>query len=137
MAAPKGNNFALGNTGGRPPKYETPDELDYQITLYFDYCKKKKEKATITGLALFLGFDSRQSLFDYAKHEEFSCIINRAKLSVENSYELSGQMFDIFALKNMGWKDKTETGLTDKNGNDVRPTILLQPAPNCEPLKAD
>ena len=33
-------------------------------------------------------------------------------LAVENSYETNGTAFDIFALKNMGWKDKTEVEQT-------------------------
>lgn len=77
---------------------------------YFEGCEEDKTKATVTGLTLFLGFCSRASLDDYEKRsEEFSYIIKRAKLAVENSYEMSGLAFDIFALKNMGWKDKTET----------------------------
>jgi hypothetical protein len=35
------------------------------------------EHATITGLALFLGFESRNSLYDYESKEEFSGIIKR------------------------------------------------------------
>lgn len=108
MAAAKGNTYALGNNGGRPAHYETPEDLAYQVNLYFDYCKKDKVKATVTGLALYLGFCSRASFDDYEKrNDEFSYIIKRAKLAVENSYELSGQTIDIFALKNMGWKDES------------------------------
>lgn len=112
MAAPVGNKFAVGNTGGRPPKFETREALESQISAFFDNCNIEHVKATITGLALYLGFCSRSSLDDYAaKDEEFSYTIKRAKLAVENSYELSGQTIDIFALKNMEWKDKTETNL--------------------------
>lgn len=109
MAAPFGNKFALGNSGGRPVYYETPEELRTACLQYFEYCKENIEKATITGLALHLGFAARSSLDDYEeKGDEFSYIIKRARLAVENSYELSGQTIDIFALKNMGWKDRTE-----------------------------
>ena len=108
MAAPIGNMFALGNNGGRPPMFETANELMGKVEAYFNHCLMQDKKATITGLALYLGFDSRQSLYDYEDKQEFSYIIKRAKLAVENSYETSGTAFDIFALKNMGWKDKTE-----------------------------
>jgi len=109
MAAPIGNKYALGNEGGRPAKYDSPDELHKAVILFFDECFQGKIKATITGLALHLGFESRSSLDDYMKRsDEFSFIIKRAKLAVENSYELSGQTIDIFALKNMGWTDKHE-----------------------------
>ena len=60
----------------------------------------------------WLGFCDRQSLYDYEKREEFSCIIKSARLAVENDYELSLRSNSctgaIFALKNMGWRDKTE-----------------------------
>jgi len=122
MAAPKGNKFALGNTGGRPPKFDSPESLMEKIIEYFTGCEENNSKATITGLTLFLGFESRSSLDDYAeKNNEYSYIIKRAKLAVENSYETSGQAFDIFALKNMGWKDKTETGFTNNEGKDISP----------------
>jgi hypothetical protein len=104
-----GNKYALGNNGGRPAHYETPESLRDACIAFFDHCFDQKEKATVTGLTLFLGFSSRSSLDDYEKRsDEFSYIIKRAKLAVENSYEQSGQTIDIFALKNMGWKDKSE-----------------------------
>lgn len=120
MAPPVGNKFALGNGGGRPAHFETPEDLQAKCISYFDYCIEQKEKATITGLALFLGFASRSSFDDYDKRsDEFSYIIKRAKLVVENSYELSGQTIDIFALKNMGWKDKQEMDLRTPEGITV------------------
>lgn len=121
MGAAPHNKYAIGNKGGRPPIYNSPEELATEIHNYFE----QDSKATITGLALFLGFESRSSLDDYSKRsDEFSFIIKRAKLAVENSYEQSGQAFDIFALKNMGWRDKVETGFTDNEGND-RSVIIL------------
>jgi hypothetical protein len=109
MAAPKGNKFAIGNTGGRPPIYSNAEELCIKINEYFNICSEG-EKATITGLALYLGFCTRKSLDDNeGRSEEFLYTIKRAKLAVENSYEMSGQTIDIFALKNMDWHDKTET----------------------------
>jgi len=109
MSAAIGNKYALGNKGGRPPHYETKELLMDEVNAYFTHCQETKEKATITGLTLYLGFSSRASLDDYCnKSEEFSYILKRAKLAVENSYEQSAGTFDIFALKNMGWADRTE-----------------------------
>ena len=113
MGAPLGNKFALGNTGGQPPKYNNKEELIDAIQLYFDECIESEIKGTITGLTLRLGFCSRSSLRDYEKmNEEYSHIIRRAKLAVQNCYEQSGTHFDIFALKNMGWKDKSEVAVS-------------------------
>jgi len=108
MAAPEGNKYALGNNGGRPPKFDNPEQLENKCIDYFNYCIEEGEKVTITGLTLYLGFCDRSSLKDYIDKKEFSHIIKRAKLVVENSYESNGNTIDIFALKNMGWIDKLE-----------------------------
>jgi len=123
MSAPIGNKFALGlDNSGRPPLYESPEQLFQKANEYFEYCISNKEKITITGLALYLGFESRQSIYDYAEKEEYSYIIKRAQLVVENSYETAGQTIDIFALKNMGWVDRQE--LTGKDGKDLIAPII-------------
>lgn len=117
-------------SAGRPAYYETAELLQEGIDGYFNHIKGEKiqsvledgtimenwirmpEPATITGLALFLGFNDRQSLYDYQAKEEFSCIVKKARTLVECEYEkrLAGQSPTgaIFALKNMGWKDKQE-----------------------------
>jgi len=102
------------NKGGRPPHYSNPEDLANRVTEYFEFCDEKKDKATITGLTLFLGFCDRSSLIDYSKNEGFSHIIKAAKTMIENSYEEHGQTIDIFALKNMGWKDKQEVEQTTR-----------------------
>lgn len=113
MAAPIGNKFAEGLTNsGRPPTFKTPKDLEEACSDYFNFCVQEEEKPTITGLTLYVGFSSRSSWDDYEKKKEFSYIVKRAKLTVENSYEQSATTFDMFALKNMGWKDKSETDIT-------------------------
>lgn len=98
---------------GRPPIYDSPEKMQADIDIYF----ASVTKATITGLCLELGFESRQSFYDYEEKEDFSYIVKRARLRIENYYELNltenNVTGSIFALKNMGWKDKTET---DFNG---------------------
>jgi hypothetical protein len=123
--------FSIGNNGGRPPIYETPEELYEKCSEYFQYCIDNKEKITITGLALFLGFCSRQSIYDYEKKDKFSYIIKRAKLTVENSYETTGGTIDIFALKQLGWADKQEiehSGEINSNLADLSTDELLKRA---------
>lgn len=113
MGAPLGNKYALGANGGRPSHYDSPEELMAACIDYFDWCVAEGVKTTITGLALYLGFCSRSSLDDYCKRsDDFSYIVKRSKLAVENGYELSGQTIDIFALKNMGWKDNMANDIT-------------------------
>ena len=95
----------------RPRIYDNEQDFELAVDSYF----AAEGKKTMTGLALALGFDSRQSLYDYQKNEKFSYIINKALLRVECQYEenLSGNNVagSIFVLKNMGWKDKTEQDL--------------------------
>lgn len=134
---------------GRPAIFETEKELEEKISEYFTYLAgeykdipkrnddgepyteriwiRHPEPATITGLAIYLGFESRQSIYDYEKNGEFSYTIKRARLNVENSYEkqLLGKASTgaIFALKNFGWTDKQEIDHTTKgqsiNGKDL------------------
>jgi len=115
VAAPIGNKYAVGNTGGRPPMFTSVDDLMEKVTAYFDYIQgefheepydvqdeetgdietkftkvwdRYPERPTITGLSLFLGFADKQSMYDYKKKEEFSYPIKRALSVIENNYEM-------------------------------------------------
>ena len=94
---------------GRPLKYSSPEELQKLIDQYFEVTAPKE--VTITGLALHLD-TSRETLCNYEEKDDFFDTIKRAKLRVEHAYEMRGlsvgNAFDIFRLKNMGWKDKQE-----------------------------
>jgi len=101
---------------GHPRKFATAEALQTAIDTYFDKCKAEEVRPGVCALALELGFADRQSLYDCEKIHEYSCIIKRARLRVESSYEdrLSEHSCAgaIFALKNMGWHDKTEQDIT-------------------------
>lgn len=122
MAAPKGNKFALGHGYGRPPHYETPEDLLKICDEYFELVTTSSGKCTptITGLTYHVGFSSRASWDDYCKRsEEFSYVIKRVKLFVESCYETNMHTFNwpgsAFVLKNMNskeWRDKTEQQVT-------------------------
>lgn len=108
------------DSGGRPPMFESAEELQEKIMEYFKSLVTYNEEgeqvtskpALITGLALHLGFCSRQSFYDYEKKPLFTYTIKRARMMVEQSYEINllgkGSTGAIFALKNMGWTDKME-----------------------------
>lgn len=103
------------------------DEKTGKITKFVtEEWAREPEPATITGLILFLGFAHREALLDYKKKKEFSDTVQRGYSRVEHEYEkrLSAAQpaGPIFALKNMGWKDKVETGFTDNEGNDITPS---------------
>lgn len=104
----------LKHAGGRPPLYDSVEELDKLIQKYFDDCIKDKRPYTMSGLAYALGMD-RTSLIRYGKDERFYNSIKRAKEFVEQSLEerlisTSGATVGIiFNLKNnYDWKDKQE-----------------------------
>ena len=119
---------------GRPPNFERVEEIQNSIDEYFVYIEGEfhlvtvspkegepyKEKVwdrppeypSITGLAFYLGFASRQSLYDYEERGDFSYTIKRARLKIEASYEQglnrTSPTGAIFALKNFGWTDRSE-----------------------------
>lgn len=128
---------------GRPPKYKTKEEIQEKIDQYFEECKgtvvfdtegnplidkygevvvKDKRPLTITGLALALGFNSRQALLNYQGRKEFNDTITRAKAIVEQYAE--ERLFDKdgangakFSLANNfeGWKEKQQIEADVKN----------------------
>ena len=124
MAAPKYNLYALGNNGGQPPKFDSPEDLEKKIIAYFDWCVSEKSECSVSGLHQYLGFNDRDALLYYEKKEEYSGIVKRARQAVEMSYELDLRTFKfggaIFALKNINkeyWKDKIESEVNQTNHN--------------------
>lgn len=106
-------------SAGRPIKFKNSQELQDEIDLYFSNCPdivdvdgRKVSVPTISGLCFFLGFESRQSFYDYEKLDEFSYTIKRARLQIEMRYEqrlhTSQCSGAIFALKNFGWTDRQQ-----------------------------
>jgi len=107
--------------GGRPPIFETPEQMQEAVDRYFE----REGGKGICDLACFLGFKSRQSFLDYAAKDEFSDIIKQARLRIEAYYETQGNgktAKDIFALKQLGWKDEQQVqhGVTDELADLLR-----------------
>ena len=87
--------------------YKTKEEIQEKIDAYFKECEGQpfivdgkpifdkngapimigKRPLTVTGLALALGFTSRQALLNYQDKEEFVDTIARAKAVVERYAE--------------------------------------------------
>ena len=137
------------NKGGCPPMYKTPEEMQAKIDAYFDSCygeyvtddegnlmtdknghpvMTKPRPLTITGLALALGFTSRQALLNYEAKEEFVDTIKRAKAKVEQYAE--ERLFDRdgvngakFNLSNnfSGWSEKQQI---ESNVNTTGTTVV-------------
>lgn len=120
---------------GRPRKFQTPDDFDAKVDQYYHHCKESDEPVTWTGLALFLGFSSRQSIDEYQKYDGFSDSVKRAKLLVEWAYEKrvlgNNAAGPIFVLKNMGWSDKQELAHTSPDGS-LAPSRIEIVAPSMD-----
>lgn len=136
---------------GVPPKYKDVSEIEGLIEAYFADCEShpmldengnvytdkhgdpimtQPKPLTVTGLALALGFNSRQSLLNYQAKPAFVDTIKRAKSMVEQYAET--RLFDKdgangakFSLANNfeGWKEKQSIEADVKN--DVTINIEL------------
>lgn len=100
--------------------WEDPKAFEAKVEEYFERDENKPH--TWTGLARYLGFESRQSLEDYKSKEGFTYPIKKALLRIEEIYEKSlfskNAAGPIFALKNFGWRDKQEIDQkTEHSGN--------------------
>ena len=127
---------------GAPPRYKTVKQMQEKIDEYFKKCEEGElwidddgkpittdkgaliykvppKPPTVTGLALALGFNSRQSLLNYQDKSEFMDTVTRAKSRVEEYAET--RLFDKdgangakFSLANnfRGWSDKSEVKAT-------------------------
>lgn len=130
---------------GRPPVFESKEELEKKIEEFFKSCegtvledeagkpvldkygnviKIDERPETVTGLALALGFKSRQSLIDYQGKAEFSDTITRAKLrceryAEERLYDRDGNGGARFSLQvNFGWSDKPKEAEQEERHDD-------------------
>ncbi len=121
---------------GAPPKYKSVRAMQKKIDEYFNSCRPQPvlgedkkvlvdkhgnavflpaRPPTITGLALALGFTSRQSLLNYQDKEEFMDTVTRAKARVEQYteerlFDSSGANGAKFSLANnfKGWTEKSQ-----------------------------
>ena len=124
----------MSNLVGRPPMYKSKEEIQEKIDKYFEECEGKvledkdgnpilnkyggviimgSKPPTVTGLALALGFSTRQSLLNYQEQDEFLDTITRAKSRVEQYaeerlFDRDGSHGAQFSLRNnfKGWKSK-------------------------------
>jgi hypothetical protein len=109
--------------GGRPAMFEKAEDMQKAVDDYLT----TNNTPTISGLAYYLGFESRQSFYDYEQREEFSYTIKRCRLFMESHYEarLQGNnpAGSIFWLKNAGWTDKTEVDQKTEHSGSIQHTI--------------
>ena len=145
MGAPKGNLYALGNTGGRPPEYTDANVMMNKIAEYLDWEDSNKPRDTKSGLgkgvytlsgaALFLGFASRQSMYDYEKiSQEFAYVLNRFRLFMthwnEQKLYWGGTFQGSFVwLKNHGGYVDESSQNINSVVTEVKPQIIKDSPP--------
>jgi hypothetical protein len=105
----------------RPRVFDSVEAMQEAIDKFFQDCKDDNIPPTVQGLALALGYTSRQSLLNYEGYDDgaFLDTIKTARLKIENAKVIGGMTgklnpaIVIFDLKNNhDHKDKTETELS-------------------------
>lgn len=140
-------------TAGRPPKFNTPEEMQHCIDLYFFTCKARQDGMriddvgltdedwkvinsvadtypTVTGLGLALDM-TRQTLIQYQENDKFTDTVKKAKQRVENAIEQrlfhNNATGSIFNLKNnFDWRDKSESETYGKDGGAIKQDVTVR-----------
>jgi hypothetical protein len=104
--------------------------MQEKIDEYFRNCDETGKPYTVTGLALTIGCNSRETLLRYEQtegYEEFYDTVKRAKLRVQSWLEenaLKGKaqpVFSIFSMKNnFGWVDSQTVQHTGADGGGLK-----------------
>jgi hypothetical protein len=133
--------------------FTSTDELENLIALYFTEIENKKlpegktkksdDKAmqthesksgpvTISGLALYLGFSSREAFEKHEAKGKFSDQLKRARLRIMADYEkklhVTSSTGAIFALKSMGWNERPEKP-ADETASPLLKVEIIQSGP--------
>lgn len=121
-------------TPGHPPIIKSVEELNEKIEEYFKSllpkpiivdgkavetdkghaAYTKAGKPSVVGLALFLGYATKQSIYDNIKNGKYSYSLKRAVSMIELATLENGmdekipQSLSIFLLKNFGYSDKPQ-----------------------------
>lgn len=141
---------------GHPPKYATVEEMQAVIDRYFEDCKGEpiigddgmpildkfgqpfiihQRPPTVTGLALALGFTSRQALLNYQAKKGFVDTVTRAKARIEayaeeRLFDRDGQRGAEFSLRyNFRWvnDEKKDDGGESVCGVAELPAVMPVP----------
>ncbi len=142
--------------GGAPRKWKSVKAMQKAIDAYFEACKGEpfigddgcavRDKSgvpiiinakppTVTGLALALGFTTRQGLINYQGRAEFVDTITRAKSRCEEYaesrlYDKDGANGAKFSLGcNFGWRATEEKAETAAGGIVLLPAVMDTPKP--------
>lgn len=118
---------------GNPRRWRSAKALQAAVDQYFEECSEKGRVPSVAGLALALGFMSRQALARYTDrmHEEnnddYVVIVTSAKTRIEEAniqlaYNKEASAGARFMLQNgFNYSEKQEIGL---NGNTIKVELV-------------
>lgn len=134
-----------GVTVGRKAKYNSAEEIQEKVDAYFASCEgyifrddegklvfdkygrpviMDAHPPTITGLALALGFASRNGLLKYQAKKEFADVITLAKSRVEKYME--ERLFDRDGANGAKWALAANFGWNgDRGGESAGPVVKI------------
>lgn len=131
-----GNLYCLGGyNGGRPRLYTDPEVMYNKIAEYLNWEDDQKGKDgkgvyTLEGCALYLGFETVKSMYDYEQREPgFLYVINKFRLflihwNVQKLYWGGTYMGAQFWLRNHG--GYTDETIQHQNFTDTNHTITVK-----------
>lgn len=114
------------HAGGRPLRWNKPEELEAELNQYVIKMRETGEIMTMSGLALFLGVDV-DTIRNYCKKDEFFYVFKKARLIIQQTceqYMFSGRnpIGAIFLMKNHFsnlYKDRQEIAVTHETIDNV------------------
>lgn len=118
---------------GNPRRWRSAKALQKAVDDYFADCEERGRVPSVAGLALALGFMSRQALYRYTDREnennsdDYVTIITKAKLRIEEeniqlAYNRDASAGARFVLQNgFNYSEKQDIGL---NSNKIRVELV-------------
>jgi len=131
-----GNLFSLGLcTNGAKPFYDNADEMALKIAEYLNWEDDQKGKDgkgvyTLSGVALYLGFATRDSMYDYEKKSaDFAYILNRFRTFMthwneQKLYWGGTYMGSQFWLRNHGGYSEDVNQNLKHTITEVKPEVI-------------
>ena len=118
---------------GNPRRWRSAKALQAAVDAYFEECSEKGRVPSVAGLALALGFMSRQALARYTdrmneeNNDDYVVIITSAKTRIEEAniqlaYNKEASAGARFMLQNgFNYSEKQEIGL---NSNTIKVELV-------------